>query len=58
MDLFMDTNDKKYMDTNEEKCMDTNEERVRFTNKSRSDPRRNKNITVFFISINAGLFRI
>ena len=48
MDLFMDTNDKKYMDTNEEKCMDTNEERVRYTNKSRSDPRRNKNITVFF----------
>ena len=48
MDLFMDTNDKKYMETNEEKCMDTNEERVRYTNKSRSDPRRNKNITVFF----------
>ena len=48
MDLFMDTNDKKYMETNEEKCMDTNEERVWYTNKSRSDPRRNKNITVFF----------
>ena len=49
MDLFMDTNEKKYMNTNEEKCMNTNEENFRYTNEKRSDPRRNKIINAYFL---------